>query len=310
MLRRIATIAFHTYREAVRARILFGLGALALGTTLYSIAVGAFSLKAGPRVISDLGGASISLYAVVVAIVVGGTSLYRELEQKTIFPILARPIRRGEYLVGKYLGTVLVLLVFIAFDAASVLLVLATLAGRSPALTIGLAVATAALLGVLAWKSPRLATNLPAPIAIGLALVAAFLARGAPDEQRVVVGMSLLALLEVGIIAALATLFASFSSPFLSAVFTFALFLVGRSADTLAKLPVRTFGPGIKQLGVWLSWVVPNLQVYVPPRPLLTGESSVTTLSHHLALATVQTVGWATFLLIVSSIVFKRRDFL
>ena len=168
----------------------------------------------------------------------------------------------------------------------------------------------AAVLGVLAWKRPHLATSLPAPIALTLAVIAAFLARGAPDEQRVVVGMSLLALLEVGIIAALATLFASFSSPFLSAVFTFALFLVGRSADTLAKLPVYTFGPSIKRLGVWLSWVVPNLQVYVPPRPLLTGESSVTTLSHHLALAALQTVGWATFLLIVSSIIFKRRDFL
>ena len=310
MLQRVATIAFHTYREAVRARILFGLGALALGTTLYSIAVGAFSLSAGPRVISDMGGASISFYAIIVAIVVGGTSLYRELEQKTIFPILARPIRRGEYLVGKYLGTVLVLLVFIAFDAAAGLLVVATLAGRSPVLTIGLGVATAALLGLLAWKRPRLATSLPAPIAVGLAVVAALLAAKAPDEQRVVVGMSVLALLEVGIIAAIATLFASFSSPFLSAVFTFAFFLVGRSADTLAKLPLRTFGPEIKRAGVWLSWVVPNLQTYVPPRPLLTGETAVTTLSRHLALATLQTVGWATFLLIVSTAIFRRRDFL
>jgi hypothetical protein len=310
MLQRIATIAFHTYREAVRARILFGLGALALGTTLYSIAVGAFSLKAGPRVISDMGGASISLYAIVVAIVVGGTSLYRELEQKTIFPILARPIRRGEYLVGKYLGTVLVLFVFIAFDAAAVLLVVATLAGRSPFLTVGLGVATAALLGLLAWKSPRLGTTLPAPIALLLAVVAAWLASPAQDEQRVVVGMSILALLEVGIVAAIATLFASFSSPFLSAIFTFGLFLVGRSADTLAKLPVRTFGPGVKSAGLMLSKVVPNLQVYVPPRPLLTGESSTLSFGAHLGLATLQTVFWATLLLALSSVIFKRRDFL
>lgn len=310
MLQRIATIAFHTYREAVRARILLGLGALALGTTLYSIAVGAFSLKAGPRVISDMGGASISLYAIIVAIVVGGTSLYRELEQKTIFPILARPIRRGEYLVGKYLGTVLVLFVFIAFDAAAVLLVVATLAGRSPFLTVGLGVATAALLGTLAWKNPRLATKLPAPIALVLAVVAAWLASPAQDEQRVVVGMSILALLEVGIVAALATLFASFSSPFLSAVFTFGLFLVGRSADTLAKLPVRTFGPGVKSAGAFLSKIVPNLQVYVPPRPLLTGESSGGSFAAHLGLATLQTVFWATLLLALSSVIFKRRDFL
>src|SRR6185369_11798675 len=107
--RRVAAIAYNTYREAVRARILLGLGALALATALYSIAVGEFALKNAPRVVADLGAASISIYALAVAIIMGATSLYRELEMKTIFPILARPIRRAEYLLGKYLGTVLTL---------------------------------------------------------------------------------------------------------------------------------------------------------------------------------------------------------
>jgi hypothetical protein len=140
--------------------------------------------------------------------------------------------------------------------------------------------------------------------------VGAWLAGGAPDEQRVVLGMSALALLEVGVVAALATLFSSFSSPFLSAVFTLGTVIVGRSADTLAKLPESVFGSTIKGAGVVLSKVVPNLLVYVPPRPLLTGESAVGNLATHLGGATAQTVAWAVGLLALSSLIFRQRDFL
>ena len=107
MLARVGVVAFNAYREAVRARVLHGLFGLAIATAAYSLVVGAYASQSQMRVVSDLGAASISLYAVIVAIVLGATSLYRELEQKTIFPVLARPIRRAEYLVGKLLGTLL-----------------------------------------------------------------------------------------------------------------------------------------------------------------------------------------------------------
>src|SRR3954453_11398330 len=109
--RRVSAIALNAYREAVRARILLGLGALALATALYSIVVGEFALKNAPRVVADLGAASISIYAIVVSVVIRATSPYRELEQKTIFPILVRPIFRAEYLVGKSAGTLITLAV-------------------------------------------------------------------------------------------------------------------------------------------------------------------------------------------------------
>src|SRR5262245_61891154 len=125
MLARISAVAFNAYRESVRARILHGLFGLAIATGGYSLVVGAYASQSQMRVVSDLGSASISLYAVIVAIVLGATSLYRELEQKTIFPILARPIRRSEYLVGKLAGTVLTLGVFIAANAGALLFALA-----------------------------------------------------------------------------------------------------------------------------------------------------------------------------------------
>ncbi len=306
--RRVAAIAFNTYREAVRARILLGLSALALATALYSIAVGEFALKNAPRVVADLGAASISLYAIVAAVIIGVTSLYRELEQKTIFPILARPIRRAEYVVGKYAGTLLTLGVFIALDCAAVLLILARHGGRSWG-AIGAAVAfLLAAPAALAWRIPRSRTLLPIPWAVVSLAIAAALASGAADDRRVVLGTSSLAFMEVMIVSAIATLFSAFSSPFLSAVFTVGLFIIGRMTGTLGRLPVRVFGETIKQAGAFLAKVLPNLEVYVPPRPLLTGETPDTSLGIYLGLAGVQALGWTVGLIVVSSVIFQRRD--
>src|SRR5262252_8139109 len=155
MLDRVAAIAFNTYRESVRARILLGLAGVAFAVAFYSIIVGAYTLKNAARVVSDLGAASISLFGIAVAIVIAATSLYRELEQKTIFPILARPIRRGEYLVGKYAGTLLTLAVFIMADAGLVLLIGAALANRSILLVLGVGVGSIVVLIVALWRLPR-----------------------------------------------------------------------------------------------------------------------------------------------------------
>ena len=92
MFQRVATIAYATYREAVRARILLGLAGVAVAAAFYSLVVGAFALREAPRVVSDFGAMTISVFSIAVAILIGATSLYRELELKTILPILARPI--------------------------------------------------------------------------------------------------------------------------------------------------------------------------------------------------------------------------
>jgi ABC-2 family transporter protein len=309
-LARIAAIAWNTYREAVRARILLGLVALALATALYSIAIGEFSLHNAPRVVADLGAASISLYAIVVAVVIGASSLYRELEQKTIFPILARPILRAEYLVGKFSGTLLTLAVFIAIDAAAVLFILAHHGGRSLGLVGGTVAGLAATGAILAWRVPPFRTYGPVAIAAVALVLATVLSAGAADDRRVVLGASLLSFLEVMIVCGIATLFSSFSSPFLTALFTFGVFLVGREADTLARLPVRVFGEGVKRMGAALSRIVPNLQIYVPPRSLLTGEAPGVSLGAYIGGATLQAVAWSVGLICVAHFVFRKRDLL
>lgn len=310
MLARVGAVALNTYREAVRARILHGLFGLALATAGYSVIVGAFALNSGMRVISDLGAASISLYGIVVAIVLGATSLYRELELKTIFPILARPIHRSEYLVGKYLGTVLTLAVFIAANSGALLLALGVEADRSALAAFGIAGAITLIAGVFAWRSARARTFLPIPWALALLAAGAWFALGAPDDRRVVLGSALLTLSEVSIVAAIATVFAAFSSPFLTALFTLGVFLVGRSADTLARLPPRVLTQAVASFCAGLAKIVPNLMLYVPPRPLLTGESAGVSLASYLGMAVVHALAWAIFLLTIASLLFRRRNFL
>ena len=309
MLTRVAVIALNAYREAVRARILHGLFALALATAGYALVVGAYANRSRMRVVSDLGAASISLYAVVVAVVLGATSLYRELELKTIFPILARPIRRSEYLVGKLFGTVLTLAVFIAMNGGVLLLAIAVLAGRSALGVAGGLFASAVVVGLVAWRRPRFRSYLPIGCALAVAVIGFWLAGGAPDDRRVVAGSALLTLFEIVVVTAVATLFSAFSSPFLTAIFTLSVFVVGRSADALSKLPERVFGAAIHALGGFLAKVVPNLMWYVPPRALLTGETASEALSTHLLLSGGYAVLWAVALLTVAAAVFQKRDF-
>lgn len=310
MLLRIATIALNTYREAARARILHGLVGVALATALYSIVVGAYTLRSAPRVVSDLGASSISAYAIVVAIVLAATSLHRELELKTIFPILARPVRRAEYILGKFLGNMITLAVFIALDGFVVLMTLAGMGGQPMPLVVGVAVGSIAILILLIVKVKSLGTFAPIPWSFAMLIVAAILASVYPDERRVVLGMCALTLFEVSIITSIATVFASFSSPFLTAVLTLGLFAVGRQADSLAKLPTKLFGQLIHDVGVFLSKIVPNLHVYVPERPLLTGEAVNANLPSYLGMAGLQSLAWTVGLLVISMLIFQKRDFL
>jgi Cu-processing system permease protein len=310
MLARVFVIALNTYREAVRARILHGLFAMALATLGYSVVVGSYTLKNQLRVLSDLGAASISLYAIIVAVVLGATSLYRELELKTLFPILARPVTRTEYLVGKYFGMLLLLLVFVVANTGIVLLVVGLIAGSSVGQTLALFFGGTGMLAFIGYRKRRSISYLPIAWAAFLGSCGALLAAGAPDDRRVLIGLGILTMCEVAIIAGIALLFSAFSSPFLTAVLTFGFFIIGRSADELGRLPVKIFGELGRAAGLFVSKTVPNLMLYVPQRTLLTGEAPDVALWPYVGRALLHALGWSLLLLASASVIFKRRDFI
>jgi Cu-processing system permease protein len=309
VLARILTIALNTYREAVRARVLLGVFAVALATDVYSVLVGTLSLHNEARVVADLGAASISLYGVLIAVVLGSTSLYRELEHKTIFPILSRPIRRWEYVVGKYKGTMFTVGVFVCVDTAAVLLMLALESGQPPWKVAAAALLMLGILGVTLVRARYTRVFVLIPWSLALVGVAWLLASPSPDERQLVVAASVLAVSEIAIVAAVATLFASFSSPFLTATFTVMLFVIGRSSDTMAHIPVRQFGASVASGGRVLAHVIPNLHIYVPARAFLLGNVPGHPVWPYVASAVLHAAFYATGLLVLSALIFRKRDF-
>jgi len=319
MIARVLAVALNAYREAVRARTLHALLALALATCLYALLVAALSIHEEPRVVADIGAASISLYTDIVAIVLGSSTLHREIEHKTIVPMLTRALRRHEYLVGKYLGTLITLAVFIALQGAAVLGVLA--AGSGAASAPGAAVASVAfvafaalaVLASVAWRMPRQRTYLAVPWSCGCFVAMALLASNAAGEQRLVLASCALTFSEAAIVAGLASFFASFSSPALTAVFTLGVFVVGREAEALGNIPARPlgpiFGPLAHAAGKALAHVVPNLNLYVPPRALLLGEVAGTSVWSFVAAAAQNAVMYTLLLLTMGTLLFRRRDF-
>ena len=206
---RIGHIAFNTFREAVRDRVLYNLIAFALLLSGSAILVGQISIDIERLVVINLGLTAVSLFGVVIAIFIGIGLVSKEIEKRTLYTVLSRPVRRWEFIIGKFFG----------------------LAGTLVVNTFFMAIGVFAALLYVAHKFTR------------------------PDA------LILLALyfivLEFLIICALALLFSSFSSPLLSAVFAFSLFVIGSFAQDLRGFAALAHGV-TRWLALGAAYLVPN----------------------------------------------------
>ena len=110
-MRSIMVIAFNTFRENLRDKILYNLlifAALLIGA---SILLGALTINEQEKIIADMGLASINLIGVIIAIFVGIGLVSKEIERRTIYTILAKPISRSQFILGKYAGLAITLAV-------------------------------------------------------------------------------------------------------------------------------------------------------------------------------------------------------
>ena len=101
---KVLAIARNTFREAIRDRILYGFLFFAVALILFSLVLGQLSFNEEIRCTVDVGLAGISFFAVLMSIFLGITLLHKEIEKRTIYPVLAKPVTRGAYLMGKFLG--------------------------------------------------------------------------------------------------------------------------------------------------------------------------------------------------------------
>jgi Cu-processing system permease protein len=110
----IAVIAQNTFRESLRDKILYNLLLFALLLIGASVLLADLSIAEHSKVITDMGLAAINLVGVLIAVFVGIGLVTKEIERRTVYTIMARPISRSQFILGKYLGLGLTLVVNIA----------------------------------------------------------------------------------------------------------------------------------------------------------------------------------------------------
>ncbi len=111
MTRRIFLIALNTFREAARNKIFYTLIFFAILLSAFSISLSTMIIGSYHRILMDMGLSIIEIFGTLIAIFVGITLVYKEIDKKTIYSILARPINRFEFVIGKFLGLWATLLV-------------------------------------------------------------------------------------------------------------------------------------------------------------------------------------------------------
>jgi ABC-type transport system involved in multi-copper enzyme maturation permease subunit len=121
---RIGTVALNTFREAVRDRVLYNLVFFALVMMAAAILVGQISIGIEEVVIVSLGLSAISIIGLLIAVFIGVGLVSKEIDKRTLYALLAKPVRRWEFLLGKFGGLVLTLAVNTAAMAAGLFLAL------------------------------------------------------------------------------------------------------------------------------------------------------------------------------------------
>jgi ABC-type transport system involved in multi-copper enzyme maturation permease subunit len=131
-MRVITHVAVNVFKESVRDRVLYNLvvfGALLIGA---SYLIGQLTAGQDIKIIKDLGLAAIATFGLLIAVFIGIGLVWKEVEQRSIYALLSKPVRRHEFVLGKYAGLALTLLVNVAIMTAAFYAVLAYLSTQFP----------------------------------------------------------------------------------------------------------------------------------------------------------------------------------
>jgi ABC-type transport system involved in multi-copper enzyme maturation permease subunit len=263
-----AAIATNVFRESVRDKVLYNLVLFAILLIGASYLLGQLTAGQDVKIIKDLGLSAISLFGLFIAVFIGIGLVSKEVERRSIYSLLSKPIRRHQLVLGKYVGLTLTLAVNVSIMAAALYLVLGYMSwGFAPEVQ-------------RAWDSPALDPALLK--AVGLILV------------------------ELMLVTSIAVFFSTFSTPILSAAFTFALFIVGHFSSDLRNFQDVVDSPGAARLARGLYWVLPNLAPFDVKADVVHG---IPVPARYIALTLAYAALYISMLLVISSFIFSRRDF-
>jgi len=115
----------NTFREAIRDKVLYNLVFFALLVMGASVVIGNMTLGETIKIIMDLSLAAMSVFGLLIAIFVGIGLVHKEIQRRTLYMLLARPISRRNFVIGKYLGLMLVIALNVAIMTAALLALMA-----------------------------------------------------------------------------------------------------------------------------------------------------------------------------------------
>ncbi|MEW5820635.1 MAG: ABC transporter permease subunit [Cyanobacteriota bacterium] len=121
---KITAIAKNTFKETIRDRILYVILIFAILMCLLAVILGSLSIGNNIKIIIDFGLASINIFGVILAIFIGTSLVFKEIDRRTIYIILSKPIDRWEFLLGKFFGLSFTMTIIVALMSAVFLLML------------------------------------------------------------------------------------------------------------------------------------------------------------------------------------------
>jgi ABC-type transport system involved in multi-copper enzyme maturation permease subunit len=267
-MRATAAIAVNVFRESVRDKVLYNLVVFAIILIGASYLLGQLTAGQDVKIIKDLGLSATALFGLFIAIFIGINLVSKEVERRSIYSLLSKPIHRYQLVLGKYAGLTLTLAVNVAVMAAALYAVLVYKSWGVPALVQG------------GWDAPAL-------------------------DPALLKAISLI-FLELMVITAIATFFSSFSTPILSAAFTFGLFIVGHLSGDLRNFDQIVDSETAARVARGLYWILPNLAQFDVKDRVVHGIAvpfGYMTLTFGYALL------YIAMLLSLSMYIFSKRDF-
>jgi ABC-type transport system involved in multi-copper enzyme maturation permease subunit len=220
----IGRVAVAVFRESVRDRILYNLVGFALLVIGASYLIGQITAGQDVKIIKDLGLAAMSAFGVFIAIFIGIGLVSREIERRSIYALMAKPVRRSELIVGKFSGLALTVGINLAVMTAVWYAVLGAMSlGESAAFK-------------QAWEAPA-------------------------TDPRMLIAVYLI-FVQLLLVVALALFFSTFAESLWAAVFTFGLYVAGHFSADLKHFDVVVGSSPVRLLTEGLYYLLPNMAMF------------------------------------------------
>ena len=232
--RTIHHVAVHVFKESVRDKVLYSIVLFAVLLMGSSFLIGQLTAGQDVKIIKDLGLAAISVFGLFIAIFIGIGLVSKEVEKRSIYALLAKPVSRAELVAGKFAGLALTLAVNIAVMTA-VFLALLAYYGWTTAEPIR-----------RAWEAPA-------------------------ADPRLLIAV-LLIYLQLLIVNAIALFFSTFTSPLMAAAFSLGLWVAGHFNADLRAFDRVVDAPAAAALGKSLYYVLPNFAAFDVKATIVHGQ--------------------------------------